>query len=198
MKVDPYILIGGASRRFGCDKATFEFEGETLAGRAVRLVETALAGSTAIFVAAGKNQFDTLNNRRTISDAIPGLGAFGAVSTALAHASAEWTFVLACDLPFVSDGFLRLLASLADEDYDVIVPVQPDGRWQPVCALYHTARCRDVFKQAISDRECVPSLRAIIDSLNARIVTFAEYSTLDEAEHLLQNINERADLARRP
>ena len=193
MKVDPYILIGGASRRFGCDKATFEFEGETLAGRAVRLVETALVGSTATFVAAGKNQFDTLNNRRTISDAIPGLGAFGAVSTALAHASAEWTFVLACDLPFDI-----VLASLADEDYDVIVPVQPDGRWQPVCALYHTARCRDVFKQAISDRECVPSLRAIIDSLNARVVTFAEYSTLDEAEHLLQNINERADLARRP
>lgn len=198
MNVAPYILIGGASRRFGRDKATFEFEGETLAARAVRVAENALADSTAIFIAAGGDQFDSLNQRRTISDTIPGLGAVGAVGTALTHASAEWTFVLACDLPFVSEGFIRLMASLTAAEYDVIVPVQPDGRWQPLCAFYRKTRCRDVFQHALRDRDNVPSLRSIVEGLNARIVTFAEYSTLDDAEYLLQNINERTDLARRP
>ncbi len=198
MNVDPYILIGGASRRFGRDKATFEFEGETLAARAVRVAENALADSTAIFIAAGADQFDSLNQRPTISDTIPALGAVGAVGTALAHASAEWTFVLACDLPFVSEGFIRLMASLTAAEYDVIIPVQPDGRWQPLCAFYRTTTCCDVLQRASRDRENVPSLRSIVDGLNARILSFAEYSLLDHAEYLLQNINEDADLARRP
>jgi len=34
MQIEPFILVGGRSTRFGVDKATFEFEGETLAERA--------------------------------------------------------------------------------------------------------------------------------------------------------------------
>ena len=150
--VDPYILIGGASRRFGRDKATFEFDGETLARRAVRVAESALVGSTATFVAASADQFASLSGLKTIADTIPGLGAVGAVSTALAHASAEWTFVLACDLPFVAGRLIRFMASFAVDEYDAIVPVQPDGRWQPLCAFYRTKKCRYAFQPAKRDK----------------------------------------------
>jgi molybdopterin-guanine dinucleotide biosynthesis protein A len=39
MDIDAFILIGGRSERFGRDKAFVEFEGETLAARAERIVE---------------------------------------------------------------------------------------------------------------------------------------------------------------
>ncbi|MEQ1645324.1 MAG: molybdenum cofactor guanylyltransferase [Pyrinomonadaceae bacterium] len=198
MNVDPYILIGGASRRFGPDKATFKFEGEMLATRAARIAETALVGSTATFVAADVEQFVSLDTRQTITDSLPGLGAVGAVSTALSHASAEWTFILACDLPFVTPEFIRFLASFANDEWDAIVPVQKDGRWQPLCGFYRPDNCRDTFQKAVEDRYNVPSLRSSIESLSTRIVTFPEYSTVEDAEYLLQNVNEPSDLTRRP
>lgn len=190
--VKPYVLIGGRSTRFGRDKATFEFQGEMLADRAARVVEAAFEGPQATFVSS---TYGTFSGRRMIADVYPGRGAAGAIHSALADASAGWIFVLACDLPLVTGELIRMLYERADDDHGCIVPVQPDGRWQPLCALYQADRCLQAFEDAIGPEGKHLSVRAIAEEARPIAVQFAEYASLPNARHLLSNLNTDFDLA---
>jgi molybdopterin-guanine dinucleotide biosynthesis protein A len=189
--ITPYILIGGTSSRFGRDKATFEFESETLAARAVRICEEAFPESRARFVSKASGKF---LNREMIADVYPNRSAAGAIHAALAEVSTPWIFVLACDLPLVTSQLLRKLSGRIDGDHGCIVPVQPDGRWQPLCAFYRADMCLRIFETAISGDGQHPSLRSIAEAGQPRIVDFAEYSDLPDAYRLLTNVNTMGDL----
>lgn len=194
MNFEAFILIGGRSSRFGSDKALFDLNGETLADRAARIAETALGPAQTTFVAANNGQFPSFTERRVISDIYPGRGPIGAIHAALANASAEWIFVLACDLPLVSSDLIRHLATLTAGDDGVVIPVQRESRWQPLCAFYRVAHCRKAFEMAARMDGQLPSLLSIIEPLVPRIVGFDEYQSLPNADKLLQNINTPDDL----
>ena len=192
--INPYILIGGASTRFGRDKATYEFEGEMLASRAVRIAEEAFPSARATFLSTTPGTF---LNRRQIADVYPDRGAAGAIHAALADAASDgWIFVLACDLPLATSVFVVKLSEAIDEDHGCVIPVQADGRWQPLCALYHVNRCLQVFEKAIAGEGKHLSLRAIANSLEPRIVEYAEYESLPGSDRLLTNANSIGDLER--
>lgn len=191
MGIQPYILIGGDSKRFGVDKATFEIGGETLAGRSLRTIESAFPGSPAKFVGRAGGTF---LGREVIGDVISDKGAVGAIHTALHYAPTEWVFVIACDLPRVSVEFIRFLADLADGVHGCVVPVQPDGRWQPLCAMYNLAKCLHPFEIALAADGKHSSLRSIIEKLDPRVVEYPEYKYLADSQRLLMNVNTVADL----
>jgi len=111
-------------------------------------------------------------------------GALGAVYTAIVRAPTAHVLVLAGDMPFVTAPWLAFLASLAD-DHDAVVPCV-DGRWQPLCAMYH--------------RRAAGRLRAAIDggrwrvvdavaSLEVRLVTADEILPFDPDDRVLMNVN---------
>ncbi len=186
-----YILIGGNSTRFGCDKATFEFEGEMLAVRALRIVESAFSVSTAKFVSKASGGF---LDRKTIGDVYPDRGPAGAIHAALADAKTPWIFVLACDLPFVRPEFIAKLSQHVHGDFGCVIPVQPDGRWQPLCAFYNVEKCLAAFEQVLAVGGRLPSLRSVAGGIVPRVVEFEEYENLPDAHNLLKNANTMADL----
>jgi molybdopterin-guanine dinucleotide biosynthesis protein A len=190
VNVTPYILIGGRSSRFGSDKAAFEFQGETLAARAARICEEAFPDSKARFVSTVSGTF---LDREMIADIYPDRGAAGAVHAALADARTPWIFVLACDLPLVTPEFISKLKEFTDDEHACVVPVQPDGKWQPLCAFYRTDVCLRILETAISG-DHQPSLRAIAQTTEPRVVEIGEYSDLPDAPRLLTNVNTVADL----
>ena len=193
VNITPYILIGGDSTRFGRDKATFEFDGEQLAARALRVCEEAFPDAKARFVSKEKGKFF---DREMIPDVYPDRGAAGAIHAALADASTPWIFVLACDLPFVTSAFVAKLAAHIGDDNGCVIPIQKDGRWQPLCALYSVDMCLQPFEQAISGDGKHRSLRAIAGLCWPRTVEFAEYADVPDAHRLLTNANSTADLER--
>lgn len=191
MEIEPYILIGGNSTRFGTDKATFEFEGEMLAARAARTAEEALPKTQARFVSKAPGSFF---GRPMIADVYADRGAAGAIHAALANASAPWIFVLACDLPLATSDLIAKLSTFIDEEYGCVVPVQPDGRWQPLCAFYHVNKCLKRFEMAIAGADRNESLRSIAEHVEPRLVEFSEYADIPNSRRLLTNVNTLADL----
>jgi len=112
----------------GRDKALLPFHGAPLAEAVARQVEEA-AGSVTIVGHA------LLGG---IEDRYPGEGPLGGILTALHHTSAEWILIVACDMPEISAGFLRRLLSVASATpASVVLPYGPDGRPQPLCAVYN-------------------------------------------------------------
>ncbi len=118
------LLTGGASSRFGRDKATSPFGGGTLAGRAA----TVLGASTdpAVEVGPGVSGLPHLDDARR--------GPLVAFATGLAALDAvEGVILLACDLPLVSAGLVRWLVDHPSPGS--VVPVA-GGRPQPLCARW--------------------------------------------------------------
>ncbi len=134
MSVTGLVLTGGASRRLGVDKATLVLDGETLAGRAARLLVARC--DRVLEVGPGVTEL------HAVRESPPGAGplaALAAGTAALAATGAITSIVLlACDLPWVESVLDALVAvQLADNPATVaVVPVDGDGRRQYVCARY--------------------------------------------------------------
>jgi molybdopterin-guanine dinucleotide biosynthesis protein A len=188
LNIDAFILIGGRSVRFGSDKAFIEFGGQTLASRIAATVEEAFPGIRTTFVAASEDQFGIKTSslkRGLIFDLKKGFGAWSGLDAALSNSKAEWTLVLACDLPFVTAEFLRQLYESTRAGIDAVVPRQVDDRLQPLCAMYRTTIVRTLVAE-IMDAETVPPLSSIFQRVKTAI--------LDTAADVLRNVNTPEDL----
>lgn len=196
--LEAFVLIGGRSSRLGRDKAFVELGGVSLAERAAAAVEEAFADVDVTYVAASGSQFPSSAiatlSRPVISDLRPGCGAWSGLHAALASAHTEWTLVLACDYPFVTPALLRLLGDMASERYDAVVPVQPDGRLQPLCSTYQVRPVLSKIETAMDAGGELPPLRLFLSDELTRIVGEAEYASAGDVKHLFLNINTQHDL----
>ncbi|HEY2865743.1 MAG TPA: molybdenum cofactor guanylyltransferase [Pyrinomonadaceae bacterium] len=195
--IDTYILIGGRSRRLGRDKATVDLGGQTLAQRAFQTVTEALPDSRITFVAGNQAQFAIeaiLADAGFIFDLVADRGPLGGLHSALADATAPWIFVLACDYPFMSSEMIRLLAENVSNDYGAVVPEQPDGRLQPLCACYSVEKASLLVQQIIDKPRVPPPLHEIVGELNPKIIEPVEFAHLSGSEDFFTNVNTAADL----
>ncbi len=194
-----FILIGGRSSRFGTDKALVEFEGELLATRAARIVETALGFAPATLIAAGKDQFDpealSKLDRSVVFDLKPGNGVWSGLHAALCSTQKEWLYLSACDNPFLTSEFLRRLASGIADSFDAVVPRQPDLRLQPLCSLYRVRAALPIVESVLAGGGRIPALTTIFDGLRTHILEPETYSGLENADKFFLNINSPADMA---
>ena len=122
----------------------------------------------------------------TVPDIYPQWGALGGLHAAVSACSRDWAIVVACDLPFVTSDLFRRLASLR-ENYDAVVPIQQDGRPQPLCAVYRAETCARRATELIEAGRRRPL--DLLDSVNTRWINFAELANLDQAERFFVNIN---------
>ena len=113
-------------------------------------------------------------------------------NAALTAAVKEWVLIVACDLPFVTPKLFERLGSYFADDIDAIVPIQTDGRPQPLCALYRRASCLPETEKLIAAGEHTP--RALLANVSTRRVHFDELKDLPGAQHFFLNLNAVDDL----
>ena len=193
------ILAGGASRRFGRDKALEPVDGGALVARAA---DAARAAFDDVFLVADDTEAYAFVGLPVHPDARPGLGPLGGLLTALEIARHPWTFLVACDMPFAEAHVMRAMFDLtggAASDADAVV-VHLEGRWHPLFALYHrrileTVRARaDAGELAL--RGLVEAVRThaldadAFAALGGRAATLANANTPDELTRLLAAVDE--------
>lgn len=132
--VPAYVLAGGASRRFGADKARATLRGEPLLVRLSRQLRA--MGRRVIVVARRPDQYADLA-LDTIADIQPGQGPVGGLRTALAHRAEGWLLLCSCDMLDIDDRWIAALAEAARRSPAADAIVARDVRWQPFPGLYH-------------------------------------------------------------
>jgi molybdopterin-guanine dinucleotide biosynthesis protein A len=172
----------------GRDKALLPFEGVPLAHRLAERVLRA-AGSAAL---VGRRLYATLG-WPIIEDLFPGRGPLAGIHSVLQQSAAEWNLVVACDLPFLSIGFLRFLLRAATETSaqgtQLVVPVSSRG--------YELA--------AVVRRDCLPAAEAAMAGGDYRLSGFyarvrrreiapAQWRRFDPRGLLFQNVNTPEEL----
>jgi molybdopterin-guanine dinucleotide biosynthesis protein A len=194
--IEGFILAGGASRRMGRDKLKLRLQNKTFVELAANALDKITDGKISV---VGNLPFDNLPVNLS-ADKIYELpviadvqvknspAALVGLHAALAQCDETWSAILACDLPFVTgDLFERLVIFAADNDYDAVVPVQPDGRAQPLCAVYKCAACLQPIGELLSGDNW--SLRNFLARVNTRFVEFEQLSDLQGSEFFFLNIN---------
>ena len=189
-EVEGFILAGGASSRMGRDKARLSLGGRTFIER----IASALHSITPIVrvVSAKVESFEL--NLPVVADVYHGCGALGGLHAALEACRAPWAIVVSCDLPFVTGELFVRLNSRRAEDVDAIAPLQPDGRPQPLCALYSRENCLEYVERLLGEGERRP--RALLQQVRTRWVDPAELIDLKNAELFFMNVNTPEDYAR--
>ena len=178
-QIEAFILAGGASSRMGTDKSQLLLEDQTFVER---IAATLLTVTDSIRLVGGREN-STLS---TVADVYPQWGALGGLHAALSACRRDWAIVVACDLPFVTSELFRSLASQRG-NHDAVVPMQPDGRPQPLAALYRVDPCARRATELIEAGRRRPL--DLLESVNTRWVDFAEIANLDQAQRFFVNIN---------
>lgn len=130
-----FVLVGGGSRRMGQPKESLLLDGENMLQRQISLLRTV---ARQVFVIGAPLAYLDDFDVPVIPDEIPGRGPLGGIYTSLLKSRTKLNLVLGCDLPFVSPGLLSYLSVRAISfGSDVTVPCSRDGRYQPLCAVYH-------------------------------------------------------------
>lgn len=180
------VLKGGASSRMGRDKASLVLGGVPFAARIARLLdamccEVLLVGGSPVDGAPGRAVGDPEGPRC----ALRGLVA------ALAGAAGDRVLVVATDLPLVTDSLLRGIA--APSAADAVVP-RPDGRPQPLCAVYRRAPALERARERLASERL--SLQGFLEGLSVEWVDGQRLQHIDPDGTALVNINTADDLER--
>ncbi len=189
--IEGFILAGGASSRMGTDKARLTLGGRTFTERIA-----AALGAIATRVSVVSARPDAVNlkaslNLPLVEDVYREWGALGGLHAALSACRAPWAAVVSCDLPFVTGELFARLGELRTEETDAVVPRQRDGRAQPLCALYATARCLKLADRLIGEGERRP--RVLLQQARTRWIAPGELADLRDAELFFLNVNTPED-----
>ena len=158
------VLAGGASRRYGSDKALARLDGRALLAHVIGRVRPQV--NELILSGPARSTFPD----PAIADEQPGQGPLAALCTVLRWADARQSPLVAtfaCDTPFIPiDCVAEFRAAIGAHDCAV---ASRAGELQPTCALWRTAALARLEEVLASG---VRSLRGAINAVDAMTVEF--------------------------
>ena len=186
--VSTFITAGGPSSRMGTDKAWLEIDGRPM----IEHVIAALVPLTnRLAIIANHTEYERLGYP-VYRDTNVGIGPIEALRTALSNAPTPRVILVACDLPLVTTELFRFLLEASEEHY-ATVPVGPDGKLEPLCAVYH----REALS-AVNDliEEGQRKIGLVFDRVPTRVIAFDELAHLSESDLFFENINSPEDYSK--
>ena len=181
----------------GREKASLLIGGEPLILRTIRVVEpyvasVAIVGNCKQAAILGFKPLEDHNfGERNEATAPP--GPLVGIATALAATPTEWTLILACDLPYLTEQwlawFLERTKRSSRSDDQVILPRTPGGV-EPLAALYRR-ECGEPIAAALAR-----GIRKVTDALEPfriQYVSESEWRHVNPEGRVLRNMNTPQD-----
>lgn len=147
LPVTGLILCGGKSRRMGRPKAFLPFAGRTIIEHTI---ETMQGLFDEVFLVA--NEPDAYSHLQVdcVKDILPYRGPLGGILSGLLVAANPYVFVIACDMPLVSQRLMRQMATRRHGS-DVVVLSHPGGI-EPLLGVYSKTCIRPLEESLFSGK----------------------------------------------
>jgi molybdenum cofactor guanylyltransferase len=183
------VIAGGRGERLGgVTKGLLEVEGRPVLARVLELGR--LFGDV-LLVANEPGPYARFH-LRTVGDEVRGRGAPGGVHAALVGARTEWVLAVACDMPFIAEGAVRVLLDARGPEVDAVC-FTVGGRVEPLLALYRRALA-DAWGEALKTEE--PSLRALLSRGRTKLLAEETLRAVDAELRSVVSVNTPEDLVR--
>jgi len=126
---------------------------------------------------------------RIYTDLLPNKGALGGLYTGIFFSRFQYSFCVACDMPFIKKSLVQyLIRNIRDED--VIVPRTRDGL-QPLHAIY-SKNCLGPIKEIIEQGRC--KIIDFYDLVKVKIIEEKDFVFLDPVRESFINVNTPEEL----
>jgi molybdopterin-guanine dinucleotide biosynthesis protein A len=183
------VLAGGKSRRMGEDKRFLTVGAATLLEQSLTVMMKVFP--EVLVVTAQDSLSMEAYGCRVCQDLIPDCGSLGGLYTGLTLASQSRIFVVACDMPFLSQDMIRFFIH-RDRAADVVMARLPTGL-QPLHAVFGK-RVLPVLERMAKTRRL--KIQDIVSEplLQVTLVEPPEWASLDPTSQSFQNVNTPADL----
>ena len=186
-----YVMAGGASTRFGFDKARAELNGKTMLARMCALLKHA---TESVGVVAPLGRYAECGER-IVDDHWPGEGPLGGIITALMDAHARnhqhtWCLIVGCDMPFLTIEWLKYLSERALASSAAIVAPRSSAGLEPLCSCWHTSatgKLQYVFEDSI--RKVTEAMKRV----SMEVVDEMDWARFDKSGRLFWNMNTPAE-----
>ena len=195
LKNSAVILAGGFSRRFGSDKGLVTLAGKPLVlhmiDRVSKLVDEVLL---IISSETQKKSFEHIiaNKAKMVLDKYGSQSPLVGAITGFEAAKGEYSLLLPCDTPLVSEQIVQLLLDMCT-NRSAAIPRWPKGYIEPLQAVYHTETALTAAKTALEQGK--RNMQSMIDKLEG--VRYVSTKVLEQLEPNLStfvNINTPQDL----
>lgn len=183
-----FITAGGQSSRMGTDKAWLIIDGKPM----IEHVIDALAPATDEMAIIANSPAFSKFGLEVFPDSQTGVGPLEAIRTALANSHTPRVLLVACDLPFLTTEFFKLILSF-ECNHHAIVPVGPDGRQEPLCAIYDVRALKTVSRLI---EQGYRKISILFDNVPTHFIPFEIINSLPGSDLFFENINTREDYER--
>ncbi len=185
-KMTAVILAGGNSIRMGQNKAFIKIDGVPIITRIHSLFKELFEEVSIV-----TNQKDLFKNfgSSIYTDLLPDKGALGGLYTGIFFSSFDYSFCVACDMPFIKRPLVEFLIRHT-KDEDALVPRTTDGL-QPLHAVY-SKRCLDAIRSVIDRGK--HRITDFYDLVRVKIVEESEFLHLDPLRESFINVNTPEEL----
>jgi molybdopterin-guanine dinucleotide biosynthesis protein A len=186
MTISAVLLAGGKSSRMGQDKATMLFRGGPFWKNRLEILRGLQWKE--VFVSAQKDPPWRPADIEFVGDEQPSRGPLSGIAAALSRITTDHLLVLAIDVPFMTEAYLRSLCARIRPGQGVVPVIE--GRAEPLVAIY-PRDAGDEFTHALSgtDFSLQPLMRKLITHGKLRSV-----DVLAEEKSLFRNLNEPGDI----
>lgn len=199
-RIPAAVLAGGKSRRFGVDKALYQYKGKPLIAYVVERIHRASMISK-VYVIASPSNAEALE--KALGDSVEGIivdkrlvGPLGGVLEAL-QAVGD-CFIIACDMPFINYAFVDYIVKIYYEDegnHLAYVPAWSNSLMEPLHAVYVeeiTKLLEDFASRGTR------SLQEALRKLEPRVYLIRIEELPREWQESLFNVNRAEDLREAP
>lgn len=187
------ILAGGRSSRLGVDKSLLQIQKKTMVEHVMENISDVV--DEIIVVARdeeqGKAMISKIGAVDIAYDSIPGYGPVVGILAGLKKARYEHVIALACDMPFVNSDVINLLFSLV-KGCDAVVPRWPDGRIEPLHAVYKRKKMAGACEKAIEEGK--RNILAPLNTLQIHYLSTEAIKKIDPELKTFVNVNVPNDL----
>jgi molybdenum cofactor guanylyltransferase len=179
------VLAGGRNSRMGRDKASLPWQESDF----LQVILRELASiCDELIVVTNTVRPETLPNVRYVSDIIPQCGPLSGIHAGLVHASSEYAFVTACDMPYISSAAVNYICGQSP-GWDAVVPGSADFH-EPLFACY-AKNCIAAIESLLQSNN--RKTQALFPLVRCKHIPLDELKSFDPQLRLLRNINSPAD-----
>jgi len=186
MNVTAVLLAGGESRRMGTDKAMILFRGKPL--WQIQLETLRRLRPAEIFLSVRTDPSWRPRDVQFIADVPPSRGPLSGIAASLVNTRTAHLLVLAIDMPFMTENYLRSICDAMEPGRGVIANI--NNRAEPLAAVYPREAEID-FRTALAGADF--SLQNLVRQL-VRSGKLREISVTKEERRLFRNVNNTADV----
>ena len=186
-KASAIILAGGKNTRIARDKAFIQLpRGETILQNTLNILQKIFPE---IIIVTNQKEAYLKFNVQVVEDLIKESGPLGGIFTGLCYSTSKHNFVVACDMPFIKPGLIRLLLDESGTS-DVVIP-QIDEEVEPLFALY-SKNCIPVMFEHLQKQNL--KIREVIGKLQVKKIGEKDIDRLDPQHLSFFNIKTEEDL----